>query len=321
MHTIDTLKLKLPFDVCSPVLSKLDRITSTSTSGTTETYYHAKNVLTGFKYIRCTPALHEVIIELSAKILQDDYKRLISLDTIEQVANRLTDTGIVSIKVADLIECGNVLKIDYCSNLHVEDVDTFLTAVNAISTPAFTKKPYISKSKVQSVIFTGNLKTVKERLTCYNKLIESKDIQFTGVLRIERNITDLKTIRSVTGYGNNLTDCLIVKSNPVLMLFDKIIQQNKISYQFMNKVLSKDVDLLTGLKFDMLLNECNNDMQTAIAMLKMHYSKSTAHRYIKQLEQHQLNRLKETNCRDCIKSIQTLLQYQHLQHVENDYLN
>lgn len=308
MVTIDSLKIVLPSDVCRPSISKLSKHQVTESNVQTDCYFDVKNAIEGLKYIRYRPATNDVLIEISAKILQSDYKRLISLDTIEQVSDRLTDTGIVNIHVADLIECGNVLKIDYCNNLQVGNVDEFLAAICSISSPMYVKRPYIGKGKLQSVVFTGTLKTVKERLTCYNKLAESKDAIFEGVLRIERNITDLKGIRKVTGYTNNLTDCLIVKDSPTLQLFKKILSDNKLSSAFMTKVLNKDIDLLKQLQFDTLLKECGNDMQTAATVLKTHYSKSTAYRYIKQLEQY--NRLQLTNNEylKYITTIETLLQ-------------
>lgn len=313
MTTIDSVKIVLPADVCSPLTSKLDKHRVTLRNGDNDVYFDAKNVITGLKYIRYRPATNDVIIELSAKILQSDYKRLISLDTIEQVSDRLSDTGIIKLHIADLIECGNVLKIDYCNNLQVGNVDTFLAAINAISSPMFIKRPYSGKGKLQSVVFTGILKTINDRLTCYNKFIESKDLTFMGTLRVECNITDLKGIRRATGYTNNFTDCLTVKDSPTLALFKKILSDNKLSNEFMTKVLNKDIDLLKALQFDTLLNECGNDMQTAVIALKTHYSKSTAYRYIKQLEQYSRIKLTaENDYQRCIMTVQNMLSDSHL---------
>lgn len=313
MVTIDSLKIVLPADVCRPVLSKYTERTVTSPEGITTTNFDVKTPIEGLKYLQYRPEYGDFIIELSAKALgKKDYKKSISLDTIEQLAEALTGTGLVKIHVADLIECGNVLKIDYVNNLFVgDDLDAYLAAINAISNDNFIKRPYKGKGKgkgsIQSVVFIGTLTTRKDRLLCYNKFIESKDYQFKGMLRIERNVTDLKTIRAITGYTNNLTDCLIVKESPTLKLFQKIVSDNKISNAFMAKIKNKDVDLLDRLSFDMLLKECGNDMQIASMALKTHYSGSTAYRKIKKLEQYSRVQTVGIECNDYLSLIGKML--------------
>lgn len=312
MVTIDSLKIVLPADVCSPVLSKYNERTVLTAEGLKTNTFDVITPIEGIKYLQYRPAYDDFIVEISAKALgKKDYKKLISLDTIEQVAEALTGTGLVKIHVADLIECGNVLKVDYCNNLFVDDVDAFLAAINAISNDNFIKTPYKGKGKgkgtIQSVVFIGTLTTRKDRLLCYNKFIESKDYQFKGMLRIERNVTDLKTIRAITGYTNNLTDCLIVKESPTLKMFNKIVSDNKISNDFMAKVKNKDIDLMDRLAYDMLLKECGNDMQIVTAALKTHYSERTAYRKIKKLEQYSRVQTVGIECNDYLSLIGKML--------------
>lgn len=310
--TVDTLKVKVTAEVCSLNLSKFDRKETVKSNGITFNSFSYSDNTAGLKGIQYRPNTGDVIIEVSAKVLKENYIELINLDTIQQVSDRINATGVIHLHVTDLLELSEVLRCDYCSNLKADkDLQRYLDYLAFIQIPNYRTDTYKRYSQTQSVIYKDRLKTSKDRLICYNKLDELKKASskfdglktsdFNGMLRIERNVTDLKTLRKITGKTNGLTDCLTVSKLPNIELLRKIVmaRTNK------NKVINNN-NYLLNCSFEYLIEQYNSDLHLIYEDLKRNMHRSTAYRKFEELKEYAKHR-KGTDCTDeLLKALKTL---------------
>lgn len=310
--TIDSIKIKLPAEICRPDLSKFAKVT-TSIGEAESVYYQAKNVMSGLNAIYYRPESNQVILQTSAKILGEDYKKLISLDTIEQYFKNIEKTGYIYFDVNDCINEGEVLTVDFCNNLKVGDVQSHLTALSCVSSSKFSTLPFVGRGDDKGkngIVFRGNFISKKVRAIAYDKERESKDKQFKGYLRLESNFTSFKTIREAVKGSNMLVDCLTTKEQPNLRLFQKIIGSNSVNIDIMEKAESaKSVkDLAFTVLFEKILEDTNGNIKIAGEVLDAcKGGRMTIYRYKQQLEAYKREKLAGSKYLDYLKNIEKLL--------------
>jgi hypothetical protein len=166
-------------------------------------------------------------IQLSAKILKDNYLKGINLNTIDQVCYSLKD--VININPINLVNDSNVFAIDATTNLNIENIASIKTCIstlhNSVKNPNYKADLFNSKNN-NGVVLWGKQKK-KHRLIAYDKYLElrepkNKDFRATlqnqsqildhasKIIRIESNFMNLDTIRKgVTGsMQTTLSACL-----------------------------------------------------------------------------------------------------------------
>lgn len=197
----------------------------------------------GLKYIEYDPLAKEpeqIIIQLSAKILKDNYFQLININTIEQVLDAINSTNalVIDNSKADqlFVHSADFTKNVTCSYLPGQVIDACKTITNDRYMVETYKGSKDNKNKT-GIVFRGKQKTFNERLIIYDKETElKKDTkflkevhkplellrQFSNVTRTEINVTSHRKIKELCKTDNNLMNILQSKQVPVYTLFNKI---------------------------------------------------------------------------------------------------
>ena len=254
MVRLDSIKLKIPFgwfgidpdywdkDAKLKGLSKDNLISQPRKN---EVKYNLKNDLPkGINHLVATE--HGLTIELSAKVLRENYFEGININTIEQVWDTLRKIDQLTLDTGSM-EQTSILRCDSTHTLPIEDTQSISSILTALSLAPTNFKYSTKDYKGESLIFINKGTSKRERLILYDKLNELRkdsDTKFvsevftkvasnSGYLRVETNISSFADIRELfkvasTPYsGIKLLDALESKENPTLKVYDKILSANK----------------------------------------------------------------------------------------------
>jgi hypothetical protein len=194
---------------------------------------------TGLNKVIYVPGLYTEI-EMSAKILGDNYIDGINLDTIDKAVNKIIDASGIDMDTISFLNNTDVRKFDNTFNLKLDgEVGEYVKALEygAIGGAKLAVREYGD----ESVVFEKH--TIKKnRLLFYNKSVElqlakNKDIrnqlgvngilQFDGVLRAELNVANKSKLRDhyrpKSKGGVSLNDILISKENVIEKQFANFV--------------------------------------------------------------------------------------------------
>ncbi|GAH93292.1 unnamed protein product, partial [marine sediment metagenome] len=238
MPNLDSVKLKAPPD-CIRNISKTNLLKAELSKGDTDLGVRYKTdrssaLSEGVKSIALDGG-GNILVELSAKVLGDNYHKLINLDTIEQTVNAI-DNLWLSLDTNKFIETAEVLRCDCSNDLTVsQPINEYLARLGSYGcNPKYIVTPYPD----QGVVFRNQAKSYKERQIYYGKykdVVKDKPIvkAYGGVkqlrtcfgkkLRVEQNITSHKRIRDKFAIDNiGLLSILNSQEKPNYDLFNKI---------------------------------------------------------------------------------------------------
>jgi len=168
----------------------------------------------GLKKIEINYLTENVILDMSAKILKDDYLKSISINNISQVLDNINSLGLIKMNSNKVIDEGTFMNIDITQNIAWTDTkisDLCKSIQIASINPKVEAQLYNTKFN-SGVTLIEQLKTKKVRLIMYDKNIElqlskNKDFfkscnspssvlnQSKNILRCETNNTEFKTIQ------------------------------------------------------------------------------------------------------------------------------
>lgn len=209
----------------------------------------------GLKSVTINENSDAIIISASSKLLGVDYKRGISLNTIEQFTDEINKLGLVLDK--DYINDCNLFKVDIKDDLRLtKDVQAYINAMNHLTAPKFFKTPYET-----GIAFNERINTNPIRFVGYNKSIEiiktkNKDFltqypslvnQFKDNARFESRLPKVGTIKKYFG-SNSLVD---------------VLNHKGLNYEIFNKV----VDNQTNFKATYNTSEMTNTEEKNFAQI------------------------------------------------------
>jgi hypothetical protein len=245
--------------------------------------------------------LDEIVkIELSAKILHKNYFKLISIDTIEEVFERLNDYEILEFKIPEAIENAKVLKCDFTKNVKVrEPVNRYTRDIGIVVERVNKKRWNIEEHKnYESVVFIEKKKRNGIRTIFYDKQAEmlkdknAKELgieNFDHVLRFEINAKNFETIRELTQVDEKrgemiaLLSVLNSQARPHLMVFEKLINGQVYMFYDMIDNIGKDkirkyTESIGAVKLFKTLNDYEN------ILIEKGYSRAGAYKVIRDLK-------------------------------------
>jgi hypothetical protein len=243
MLKIDTIKLKAPIDTLRDFNpEQMDFDTKKRGDKLVKSQYLKTNIGVGFKTATIDTLDNSVLIEISAKILAENYYSLINQNTIEQAIDTINTTGVVNLDRNQFIDTAQIMRCDITQNLHPsQKIENYFTALSMLPiTDKYNVAIYKNGGvKNNGIVISGKQKTFKERQIFYNKLTDvwrDKELkriidqntllnQFKGVLRVETNFTQHRKIKEYCGGSNNLIDVLKAQTNPNYQIFKKITKQ------------------------------------------------------------------------------------------------
>ena len=252
MANLDSIKVKVPNDC---ILGLGDRFITTNIVDAKGNELQNKSSLTttgvvGFKSSIVDNRQQQTIFEFSAKILGPDYFQGINLGTIQQVADIINNSKLLTIDPYKFIESAEVLKLDATDNLRPEITGEKL--YNTLALLPISKKYKVThheNNKTSGIEWWGQQKTVRDRMILYDKtknLIGDKELRkqpyavkvfndFKDVVRVESNHAQLKDLRQLYG-STNLLD--ILGSNA------------KVNYQRFTSITAKTTEIRLFTEFD-----------------------------------------------------------------------
>ncbi len=190
----------------------------------------------GLKSVTINENSDAIIISASSKLLGVDYKRGISLNTIEQFTDEINKLGLVLDK--DYINDCKVLRTDIKDDLRLtKDVQAYINGMNHLTAPKFFKTPYET-----GIAFNERIKTNPVRFVGYNKGLEilrteNKDFlaqypslinQFKDNVRFESRLPKVGAIKKYFG-SNSLID---------------ILSHKGFNYEIFNKVVDNQTNFI-----------------------------------------------------------------------------
>lgn len=290
--TLDTLKVQIPniSDYIEEIDLSLFKETKSTFQGNTQSTSILKEPDTiGLSQFAIFENSGSAILEVSAKILLDDYSKGISLETLDRFSSSIKSKGITL--SPNWVNNAYVLKCDSTKNIHPTNLKQSLHDLNLLG----LNTSFALTSYPGSIIFQARAKTDKGRMIFYDKhreldrkpnrnfikAINPKTLNsFIGVLRCERNLRSLKDIRESFSIAKKMDmtigflDVLSSKENPNLKLFNKITQIQlplfSVDPNYSNIKSWHQIEKLYGM--DRIIQDCNYDLNVIMIAVKDYVS-------------------------------------------------
>lgn len=158
----------------------------------------------------------EVVIDFSAKILLDDYNKLVSKNNIEECLNRYNEVTPIELDVQQFLDKGKVLNCDTTQMIYPDyDINLCTDSLMMYDTKDRCKVVRYFKKQNSGLQFDASIQKEKRRLILYDKYsaitkgLKTTNIFLTkcsnpqavidackGSLRVEQNHSTLKSIRN-----------------------------------------------------------------------------------------------------------------------------
>ena len=256
---------------------------------------------------------HELVIEFTGKILQDQYPLLISKDTIHQCLDNINILGICYIDVSNIITAAQVVKADVTQDICCGDYEQL---IGSLRTSIKNYNKYLSRVVNGTFVIEKNVVTrnYKVRMTIYNKADEmrlktnqdylfllpnTEEVveYFADKVRFELNLNSKEQIRKQLNLNNTmLYDVLHSDINPIVNFMDKVFEDEPAPQSFR----LRDLERLA------LLEKVGMDMNKLEMIVRQHSSPKS---HISQLMSPYRNLLKTIECQDTnyLQTIRNLL--------------
>ena len=249
MTSVDSYKIGFDIGILKDIsFSRMSKNTyepgTTSDDGSIEgiktTFKQVKHSIVnpkkGIKLIEVNETTGRVIIQGSAKVLKDQYKEGINLETFDQVINEYNSTGIIQVDPGDVLTFGEFFTVDISKNMTMDEpVPGYISSLYRLGCNSQYKvDQYRDGGKfVNGVTFRGKQRSFKERLIFYDKekdIARDKDLrqysgQYEKVLRAEMNLAQLRRIRHYFS-SNNVSTVLSSQVNANYNLFMKVVSKS-----------------------------------------------------------------------------------------------
>lgn len=239
----------------------------------------------GLKNIEVTT--NNLLIELSAKILKENYYEGINKNTVSQMVDNINGCKSIKLNTNKFLDSAKVLRCDVTDNLKVKNnVNDYLSLLNTYKVNSDYLVSFYNRKAGSSIVFDRNVKSYKERLTLYDKekeIYRDKELiklfdqealnRFNNVLRCEQNIVSFSKIREKLHINSiDLKDVLNSKELVNYNTFTKITKENKVLTLF-NSYKDKDLKYiirLYGMRF--IIELCEYDFSLIKQLIREHYN-------------------------------------------------
>jgi len=264
MVGLDTFKLKLPIDHVKGInYSKFSDTETKSQKGIEirNVDIH-KNIDYGLNAIQVDNLRGEIIISGSAKILKDNYKQSISLNTLDQFTEEINKHGFIEV-ASDKLLRSTLLVCDPVNTMRVTDLNKSVRSVIQFANmnSSYEVGSYLTKG---SLGYTAKrkVKSYKERQVGYSKLHDLKKDKHNrdfskdypkmirsfnlNDIRVESNIVAKSQMKKHfkvvnTSLGSILNSSENVNSNVFQRIIKTGVQMDLFSDSFMSMAMTKIV--------------------------------------------------------------------------------
>lgn len=314
VNKFDRLKIVAPLDCIKsldtdsddvryrPTVNKLREIESESWQVLGNKHY-------GIRRSSVNEGRNEFTIDFSAKILLDDYNKLVSINNIEQCLDRYNEVTPLQIDVQKFIEQSKVINCDTTQMIYPDyDINLCTDSLLMYDTKDRCQVTRYFKKQNSGLVFNASILKEKRRLILYDKYsaimkgLKSTNIFLSkcsnpqtviegckGALRVEQNHCTLKSIRNrfkVT--ENNLLNVLSSTETVNYNFFESVERQKKVKqnlgYQFdlFEHVETKSLlEVVKEVGYRGIVAMCDYDIEKVKAVLRSYPDKrSNYYKYL-----------------------------------------
>ena len=239
-------------------------------------------------------------IEVSAKILKQNYFEGINKNTLNEVIDNINSHNIVKFNSNNLIDKATILRMDVTDNVKIKLLNrsVLYQTLSTIPLPKVIQTTLNNTKQNLGVTWKGTQTSLKDRMIAYDKAIQLKFKDkslhktdycnkvmndFKDVVRFEQNIVTLEAIR---GYykTNNLKDVLTSDVKANYLKFDKMTRNNKELVLFDDEFYGMNFKQIRNrLGDERIIDMHNFDWNRILNFIKIH-NKNNWHRYQKELK-------------------------------------
>jgi hypothetical protein len=239
----------------------------------------------GLDSISINETFQTIKIKASSKLLGSNYKKGISISTIEQFTDEINKSGI-ELDQEYINDC-SLQRVDVKNDLSLtKDAKYYIDAINHLTAPKFYKTPYKTGISFKETISTNPIRFIGyskgvELLATTNKFFLKQypmlANQFQGVLRIESGLPRRAIIKKYFG-SNSLVDILSY-SGLNHTVFKKIID-NQISFKpIYNTLEMTNTEEKNFAQIYLLNDKYNGDFNSILSHIKGKLGKNTKASY------------------------------------------
>jgi hypothetical protein len=246
-------------------------------------------------------------INVSSKILKDNYINGICLNTLDQLLYEINNTGIELHQ--DFINDCYVSRADVKNDLILtHNADDYINTLNQLIVPKFTKTKYDS-----GIVFNEKIKSQPIRLTGYAEIKQNKKFYkelphlinaFDGVFRIESRLPTKATVNKYFK-SNNLIEILNTSSINYQIL-DKIINQQTNFKPYINTLKMTNTEEKNFAQIYYLNGYYSGDFESIINHIKNKLGKNTKATYQRNLAKKYLSMINNADNNFSLEKIEEI---------------
>jgi len=228
---------------------------------------------------------NELVIEFTSKILKDNCRNLININTIQECFININNLNICMLDIDKILNHSEVYKCDITKDIIYHDfkelekhIKTNLTNYNK-----WVCKNYKDGFVLENIVGTSRY---KKRISVYNKdkelkrannqsfinsLSNKEDVlsYFNDKIRIEHNINTKSQIKHFLNITDNqLMNVLNSESNPIKAVIDEAVKEIKIN--------TSHNQTIKGYHYELTLKDCNYDLKQVEMKIRSLCSKNTS---------------------------------------------
>jgi hypothetical protein len=240
MSILDSIKIISP-------LSSIDSINNLLFTNKTETnkdiviseklQLNYSNTI-GLKSIVIDKIKDNLIIEMSAKILLNDYIRGLNINSISDAISNINKGNEIKLNNT-FLDSAEVLRLDITDNIRPNGyTNSFYTSLSVIPIAKKYNVDLYNLKNNLGIVFKGNQKTVRDRLIIYDKYTEiAKDTRFGKVVNTNKILNDFKGIARVESNHNQFKQ--IQKLYGSRKLIDILNSNVKTNHDIFSRITSR----------------------------------------------------------------------------------
>ena len=300
MNTFDKLKLFAP----------INSIRVTDESAFVQQYKHG--VLTSLQYhtdekkpytlfIKIDYTKNNAVLEFTGKILQSDYPKLISKETIEKCFENINAMGFCEI-VTDLMMEAEVYKCDVTKDIPCDDVPKVTSYLKGHIKNYFDFTSRVTRNKNLIISKNVDTKNRKKSITIYDKEKEMRladNVRFAdkygingcfdGLCRFEISLDSVMQIKDALRVPDTkLKTVLESEANPIVDFLESAISETT------NDVVFNDRKAYMTF---LVLKDCKFDLEKVEAKMRSLYKRGTKFSEVMQPYRDMLNQMQQSKNR------------------------
>jgi hypothetical protein len=313
MANLDSIKILAPISSIDNFNSLLytDKIESDSDNISSQKSVLRHSNTIGLKSVIIDKIKDNVCIEMSAKILLNDYSRGLNINTISDAISNINKGNEITFN-STFLDTAEILRADVTDNIKPSQYSNKF--YSSLSTIPIAKKYHIdlyNRKNNLGIVFKGNQKTVRDRMIIYDKCTEIANDKnfgkyvntnkilndFKGIARVESNHSQFKQIKKFYD-SRNLIDILQSDVKLNYDIFSRITARaESIELSLFNEFEGmKWKDILKYIGYKGIIEMFDYDIQS-IELFVAKFSPNNYRRDRKELHQHYMQ-LQQKNGND-----------------------